>query len=76
MLSPIGLKGTEQTLDALDALMQKIIAHARGREIDEQQVVQIDGIDIRMRPQLTPQQPFAPDRCMMRAPVEGVVAGQ
>ncbi len=39
MLSPIPLKSTEQALDALDALMQKLIAHARGREIDEQQVV-------------------------------------
>ena len=49
MLSPIGLKGTEQTLDALDALMQKIIAHARGREIDEQQVVVVRIADLATR---------------------------
>ncbi len=38
MLSPIPVKHTEETLEALDALMQKAIAHARVREIDEQQV--------------------------------------
>ncbi len=39
MLSPIPVKSTQRALDALDALMQKMIANARGREIDEQQVV-------------------------------------
>ncbi len=39
MLSPIPIKSTEQALDTLDVLMQKVIAHARGREIDEQQVI-------------------------------------
>ncbi len=38
MLSPIPVKSTEQTLDVLDARIQRAIAYAREREIDEQQV--------------------------------------
>ena len=51
MQSPIPLKNTELTLQALDALMQKAIAHARGREIDEQQaaVARIADLATRLR---------------------------
>ena len=38
MLSPIPLKRTEETLDVLDAVIARAIAHARAREIDAQQV--------------------------------------
>jgi len=49
VLSPIPLKSTEQTLDALDVLMQKAIEHARGREIDEQQVAVVRIADLATR---------------------------
>ncbi len=38
MISPIPLKDTEQTIDALKSIAAKAIDHARQRDIDEQQV--------------------------------------
>ena len=38
MSKPVSPDDTDRALDQLDAVIQKAIAHARGREIDEQQV--------------------------------------